>query len=61
MGDYLKCRWCGYRVMKYRTSRDGKVITGWKALARHVEDRHADEHEKLLNEVGVSDSLAEDE
>lgn len=53
MGDFLKCRWCGFRVMKYRTSKDGKVVTGWKTLALHVDDRHEAEAERLRLETGA--------
>jgi hypothetical protein len=41
--ETFKCRWCNYKVPKWRTTADGKRISGWIRLQDHVMDKHEDQ------------------
>jgi hypothetical protein len=47
----MKCRWCNFTVLKWRTLPDGKKISGWPALSRHVESEHEDEFAEVLKKL----------
>lgn len=45
---YLKCRFCNFRVPKYRRLKDGRIRNGWNILNSHIEVEHPVKYEELL-------------
>lgn len=52
--DWMKCRWCSYRVKKYTTDKNGERQSGWPKMRVHSAIEHPEEHERLMSSVGVS-------
>ena len=50
----IKCRFCDFTVMKFRTRKDGKVTSGWPRLFAHVEENHPDAAETMEDQLGTS-------
>lgn len=38
--NVLKCRWCNYAVLAWRTTTRGQRRSGWSTLFEHVLDHH---------------------
>lgn len=49
--DNLKCRFCNFSVLKFRTTAQGRVIQGWATLKAHIEHAHPVEAERIYETV----------
>jgi hypothetical protein len=38
--ERLKCRYCNWSCLKWRTNKSGKRISGWRKLQYHLLDAH---------------------
>lgn len=54
MSERLKCRFCNFSVLKYRKGADGKNISGFSTLLRHVDDEHEAEWEAIQEGLDAS-------
>lgn len=45
--DFLRCRFCDYKVLKFRRSKGGPARTNFPRLKNHIEDEHPDEFAKI--------------
>ena len=57
--DRLRCRWCGFSVLKFYTGKDGKPRGGWGRLNAHQETRHPDEIEELREQADAAEKRRE--
>lgn len=51
--EFLKCRFCGWKTLKYRTRKDGVRVPGWGRLMEHVEVDHPDQATAVSEELGT--------
>lgn len=51
--DWMKCRWCSYRVKKHTVRRTGERISGWTKMRHHAEIRHPEEYAGLRAEINT--------
>lgn len=45
--EFLRCRFCSWRILKWRRGKDGRNHSGWAALKDHIGYAHEAEAEKL--------------
>ena len=50
----LKCRFCSYSVLKYRTRKDGIIVPGWGRLNYHIEIEHWNEAKTIMEKTETS-------
>lgn len=50
----IRCRFCGFTVMKFHRLSGGKVVSGWPRLFAHVEDQHPDEAETISDTLDTT-------
>ena len=41
--QYLHCRYCNWKTLKFFHDKKGKLVVGYKRLRRHVEHAHIEE------------------
>jgi len=50
MKGYIKCKFCSWKIKRWRTNKKGQKIHGQSALERHVYVNHPEEWEKIHKE-----------
>lgn len=53
MSEVLKCRFCGFRTLKYRTRKDGVAVPGWGKLMSHIEFEHPEHADAITDTLGT--------
>lgn len=53
MEPMLKCRFCDWMTLKYRTRKDGVRVPGWGKLMAHVELEHSGQAEEITETLGT--------
>jgi hypothetical protein len=48
---HLKCRWCPWRVRRWRRLKDGTNRHGYETLRQHVYDTHPREYGAVFDRV----------
>ena len=43
----IKCRFCDWTVLAWRTNAAGEAVSGFPALEAHIEDRHPDDYDAI--------------
>lgn len=51
----IKCRYCDYSFLPFKTNKDGKVSSGMARLRNHIEDKHPDEYDAIYKDHDWSD------
>ena len=46
--EYIQCRYCDFRAVKWFTNREGKRMSGWVHIKRHNESAHLEEMIDLI-------------
>ena len=47
----IKCRFCEYKIKKWRTSKSGKKIEGYQMFLEHIIMEHPDEYKLLIDRL----------
>lgn len=54
-GDWLICRYCTFKVLKFKSVKDGngriKRVSGWNRIDNHMQDSHPDHQEALQGQI----------
>jgi len=45
--DKIKCKFCAWATLAWRTNKKGKRISGYERLVRHVDFQHPEQLEKV--------------
>jgi len=59
--DYLRCRYCDFKVGKYRRLASGRTVSGFGQLENHIEDFHLDEAMRLQEQLEEHDASIDEE
>lgn len=53
MSSFIKCKFCSWNTLRYRTLRDGQVktSTGWRLLEDHIFLAHPEEWDKIQKKL----------
>lgn len=51
----LRCRFCKFTTRKFRTTKSGKVVSGFVDIRNHIEQAHPEKAEELFKEPWEDD------